>query len=225
MTIATGIVLDLKRYFSVNGPTPPPAATWADLSRYKTHGAITTATWQRRPSGLYELDFVAATPDFVEVTCPQLNFTSEDFSIVARINIDSLADARTVFCRGLINVDGYLFVVRATGGIRLYTSQTPTGQYSESAIAGGEAIEVGNSYTVGFSRTGDSVRVFKNGEDKTAVEGTHINPDSANRTAKIGVRNDLASWPYDGQISFLRVYKRALSAGEHLVMHNKLVSK
>ena len=52
-----GVVLDLQRYVSQDITPAPPAATWADVSRYKRHGTINGATWTRLPSGLWVLSF------------------------------------------------------------------------------------------------------------------------------------------------------------------------
>ena len=60
-------------------------ATLFDKSRYRSHGAIITATWAAGVHG-YCLDFVLATPDFVTIPAAhtQLDFTAQAFSIVLR---------------------------------------------------------------------------------------------------------------------------------------------
>jgi len=210
-----GIVLDLQKYF---GASTPPADTWADESRFGTDGVITGATWVRQPSGLWELDFTA-TPDYVEVTCPQCNFTSEDYSIVARIKFDNVSGFNEIFIRGLLGTDGFGFIVVA-GQLMGSTFQGGASQYSRTPTT---FLSAGTDYTLGMCRTGNSIRVFVNGVDETTIVGVHTDPLTSARTAKIGVYDDKSTYPLDGQISFLRVYNRALSAGEHLQIHNELV--
>ena len=81
----------------------------------------------------------------------------------------------------------------------------------------------GTWYTVGVSRDGAAARIYVNGVDEVRVEGTHINPLTSARSAKIGIHDDKASNPFDGQIEFLRIFGGiALSASEHLAYHNAL---
>lgn len=196
-------------------------AVLGDKSRYRSHGAITTATWQYGLHG-FNLEFNQANPDYVTIPAAhtQLNFTAEDFSIIARIFIDSLAVGRTIFTRGLANVDGYRLIVFSTGILDFRTFQTPATQISSSAAG---AIVIGAWYTVGISRNGASVRVYRNGIDVTATVGVHIDPLTCARSAKIGIRDDLVANPFDGHIEFLRIFRGvALQASEHLAWHNAL---
>ena len=77
MSKSTGLVLDLQRYVSPDITPAPPAATWADTSRYKNHGTINGATWTRLPSGLWvmALNPVIDTSDNVSLpNVPSLRF-------------------------------------------------------------------------------------------------------------------------------------------------------
>ena len=216
---SSGIVLDMKRYYSPDD-TAPPAATWYDTSRFGTDGTITTATWARQASGLYALDFNSATPDYVEVTCPQCNFTSEDFSVVGRVKIDSLATYRTVFCRGVVNADGYYWLIYPTGVIQFLTSQSAALQSTVTATG---AVTTGVNYTLGVTRSGTSVLLYVNGELPTQTPASHTNPLTSARTGKVGIQDNKSTYPFDGLISHLTVYSRALSAGEHKNIHESLV--
>ena len=218
MDRSSGIVFGWEPY---KGSATPSATTLADRSRFGTDGAITGATWVRQANGLWGLDFDSATPGYVEVTCPQCNFTSEDFSIVARVNVDSLASVRAVFSRGFINADGYLLRIEDAGQVRFYTNQAAASQNSRSTSG---SIVINTIYTIAISRSGTDVLIYINGVASTATVGVHTDPVPSARRAKIGVYDDLTTWPLDGQIPFLRVYNRALSAGEHLQIHNELVT-
>jgi len=200
----------------------PGAATLYDMSRYRSHGAITGAVWVRLPSGLWVLDYDSGIPSYVTIpaaACPQLNFTAGDFSIVARIYIDSLAITRRIFIRGLRNTDGYEFYVHSAGHLTIITNQAAAFQYSETAAG---VITAGTWHTVGLSRTGASIRPFHNGVDVSGTAGVHIDPTTSARSAKIGIGDNLAEYPMDGRIPLVRFFNYALSPGQHLQMHEAL---
>ena len=192
-----------------------------DKSRYRSHGAITTATWAAGLHG-FCLDFNSANPDHVVIPAgfTQLDFTTEDFSLIMRVNLDAFAAVRQLFCRGLANNDGYYWEVRATGEMRFATNQLAAGQVSDSAVGD---IVAGSWYTLGISRVGASVRLYRDGLDVTTVVGVHIDPLTCGRTAKIGIWDNLVANPYDGRIEFLRIFgDPALIASEHLAWHRAL---
>lgn len=192
-----------------------------DKSRYRSHGAITTATWAAGLHG-YCLDFVAANPDYVVIPAAhtQLNFTAEDFSIVMRVKADLLPGLSWLFARGRIANDGYYVVFDNTGVVNFYTIQ---GAANQITISNAALIVAGAWTTVGVSRAGASVRLYKNGVDDVAIAGGHIDPRTSARSAKIGVHDDLATFPLDGKIEFLRIFGGiALAASEHLAWHNAL---
>ena len=196
-------------------------AVLGDKSRYRSHGAITGASWAAGLHG-YCLDFNPALPSYVEIPAAhtQLNFTAEDFSLTARIYIDSMPVAPQIFGRGKTNKDGYELFVYTDGRIVFYTDQAAANQQTLSAVGD---IVVATWYTLGVSRAGASVRLYRNGVDVTATPGVHINPLTCARTAKIGIYDDLSGAPLDGKIEFLRIFRGiALAASEHLAWHNAL---
>ena len=192
-----------------------------DLSRFESHGAITGATWA---DGLHGkcLDFDPTIPSYVEVPADQtqLNFTSGDFSIIARIKIDDLTGNRYIFMRGGFNIDGYQLQVNTTGDVAFYTNQDGSQQNSKTA---GGSIVVDTWYTIGITRAGTSVIPYINGLNAASTVGTHTNPKTCARTAKIGIHNDKASGRLDGKMEFLRVFGGvALSEADHSAWHNVL---
>jgi len=192
-----------------------------DKSRYRSHGAITGASWA---TGLHGkcLDFDPTIPSYVEIPAShnQLNFTSEDFSIIARLSLDVLADA-CVVCRGLFSSQGWLLRTRLAGYIDFATCQSGATQFSASST-GGVAIP-GFPYTIGISRSGAAVTIYVNGVADTASAGTHNNPTTCTRAAKIGTYDQTVEYRFDGKIEFFRIFGGiALSASEHLAWHNAL---
>lgn len=195
--------------------------TLYDKSRYRSHGAITGASWA---TGLHGkcLDFDSTIPSYVEIPAAhtQLNFTSEDFSIIARVYLDDLTDARAVFARGLrVNQDGYSVIINSSGGIEFWTFQDGAYQYTISTYS----INTATHYTIGVSRDGAVGKVFLNGVDITLACSGHKNPKTSSQNAYIGVVGDKVRYPFDGKMEFLRVFGGiALSASEHLAWHNAL---
>ncbi len=192
-----------------------------DKSRYRSHATISGADWADGAHGRC-LDFVAASKDYVEIPAAydQLDFTSEDFSIIIRYNVDTLAIHRELFMRASYNSNGYRLVSYNDGSIRFQTYQVAAIQESSTAVG---QITTGSWVTVGISRSGAAVTILKNGVDITDTSGSHINPVSSPRSAKIGIFDDKTSQPFDGKIEFLRIFGGiALSASAHLAYHNAL---
>jgi len=192
-------------------------SSFKSVDAYKTTATVSGATWT--PTGR---DFNRATPDYIDIpaTATQLDFTSGAFSIVARITGGSLADWETVFTKGTLNMNGYLFIITNTGVISLYTSQAAANQVSNSGA--GEIVD-GVDYTIGCSRSGTSVVIYKNGVDVTSSSGTHTNPvTAATDIATIGTYINHSSNPFDGIMGDFLIYNRALPVGEHLDIHNRL---
>jgi len=204
------------------GPEPPATVLY-DKSRYRINGDFRSdghPDWVELPNGLWAMDFDPGTPDYVTIPASytQLDFTHEAFSIIARIRLDTLTTYSKIFCRGLINADGYYLGLSTAGSLSLTTSQAAA--YQNSKSDDGEIL-TDAMYTLGCSREGTSAKVFKNGVDVTTTSGTHQDPTTSARAAKIGVYDD-NSLPIDGKIVFFRIYKYALSAGQHRNKHTEL---
>ena len=192
-----------------------------DKSPFHAHGDITTATWA---TGLHHrcLDFNSAAPDYVEIPASftQLDFQAEDFSLIARIKVDNLADSRTLLARYNFNADGWRIYIESTGEIDFQTYQAGASQVSKSSAG---SIVIDTRYTIGISRDGTSGKLYINGVEDTDTVGTHTDPVTCSHTALIGILNDYFSFSFDGKIEFLRVFGGiALPAEAHLWFHNML---
>ncbi len=188
-----------------------------DLSPYQANGALVGfGSPARRPFN--GLPFTKATPSYIEIPAryTQLDFISEDFSIIIRVLFKDLAAHQWLFTRGLYRVDGYYFYILNTGYVLFETNQHLANQSSFTLIG---SVVANQWYTLGVSRKGASVRVFRDGEDKTQTAASHINPTTCGGTAKIGISDTLA-YPLSGEVEFLYVFgNRALSAPEHKAIH------
>lgn len=192
-----------------------------DKSRYRSHGAGVPGAWVAGLHG-YALDFDSTVPNYVEIPAAhtQLDFTTEDFSIIVRLNVEDLTVNGRVFNRGDRNADGYEWYIYNDGRTGFLTDQLFAWQITRSALGG---ILLFNWYTLGMSRTGNSVIIYINGLPSILDVGVHIDPAHCARSAKIGINDDLVSEMLDGRIEFLRVFGGvALQASEHLAWHNAL---
>jgi len=188
------------------------------LSPYQANGRLSGfgSPAKRHISGL---DFIAANPSYVEIPAAftQLDFTHEDFSAISKIRLDDSTVNRRLFYRGLVDVDGWYFYVHANGYISMVTNQAAA--YQESHGTNG-SIAINTDYTIGFSRSGASVRLYVDGVEDINVADVHIDPLTCARTAKIGIHNDLLTGAWDGRIEFLYIYgRRYLSKAEHRAIH------
>jgi len=195
--------------------------TLYDKSRYRNHGAITSTDpfWAAGLHG-YCGDFAPLTYVEIPAAHTQLNFTSEDFSMVIRDKIDDLTIIRALFYRGVVNVDGYYMFVYDDGRFAVRTNQSGATQISSTTAA---SVLTNTWYTLGLSRAGASIRLYINGVDATYTAGVHINPATSTRSAKIGIDDAKTGFPLDGKIEFLRIFGGiALPASSHLAWHNAL---
>jgi len=195
--------------------------TLFDKSRYRSHGTIYGADWAAGLHG-YALDFDAASRDYVLILSryTQVDFTSEKYSIIARIYPTSLATQRFIITRRIASVSGWDFRIQIDGRISAFTTQAGANQQSHSAVGD---ITTNSWFTVGLSRNGASIRLFVNGVDKTTTAATHIDPATSGALCLIGIYQDGATYPFDGKIEFLRIFGGvALSTSEHLAYHNAL---
>ncbi len=115
-----------------------------------------------------------------------------------------------------INGQDNTFSVSGNGVIELYTTQAGANQFSASSVG---SIVAGTTYTVGISRIGASVRIYKNGVDVTSTAGSHTNPETCARTAKIGIADDKVTYPFNGLMVFMLGYSRSLTAPEQMNIH------
>jgi hypothetical protein len=179
-----------------------------------------TPTWTTLASGLQVLDFNAAIPEFLEsptVSTADLDFTSGDFSVAIWAYIDSLADIRELFCRGLTTNDGWRIFIMDDGRLGIQTNQAAAAQTSLSAV--GE-ITINNWGLLSASRSGTRGRVYKNGQDVTVTAPNHINPLTSARKLHVGIYDTEAHNPFDGKMWNPRIWGRKLEPWEHMALFN-----
>ena len=196
------------------------SATIRDRSGLNNNGTITGATWARLPSGLW-YSYHDGTDDYVTITDSNniLNFTSEDFSILAWVRLDNIASTYAIFGRGIFGAtgDGYIFLI-TTSFLRFDTYQAGS-VYQRTDSSSGDIV-TGQWSLVVVTRKGASARLYKNAVDVSSVIGTHINPASSTRTARFGIRDDLIQ-DFIGGIALPRIFNRQLLAPEILTFYQQ----
>ena len=177
-------------------------------------------TWAQWPlSNLTILSFNPATPDFLELSNANslsMGFQAGMFSLAAWVFIDDLANDKYIIEKGLLNTDGWIFMVDIVGAIRLLTNQGGAGQLSASANG---AITVAGWWLIGATRLTNSVRIYRNGVDVTATVGNHVNPAACARKLHVGIDDTElvgSNTQMDGYIWRPMVFNRQLSAIEML---------
>ena len=186
-------------------------ATLLDKSSFHTHMTHTSSTWTL---GVHEWSLVLANP--CNITLPatntQIDFTSEDFSVVAKIKPINLNNNIWLPANHTFNVSGWNFGCEAAGTLSATTYQSGASQTSRSTAE----VTAGNWFTVGCSRAGTSIRLYVNGVDVTDVVGTHINPAARSDNTLFASNSDV-------QIEFLHVFGGiSLPITAHAWYHNVL---
>jgi len=183
------------------------------------HPVLGNISWATLPSGLGVLSLDGATEyaDCLAVNCADLDFTTEDYSIVGWINYQASMQSQIVVGRYGVDLDGwevYLYSVNNTLSLRHHhASLVParTGCYSEGWTTGAWHL-------FGISRSGAYPLMYRNGEEleMAYTVGGLSDPDACNRDLVIGVRyTKNADW-YKGCLALLRIWGgRALEPWEH----------
>jgi len=179
-----------------------------------------TPTWAQLGNGLNYLDFDSTNPDWLD--SPQagtadLDFTTESFSLALWVDIDSLAAARALIIRGLLDTDGYEIYVETDGSIVFRTNQAAANQITTSAAGD---IVINNWYQVILTRSGTDALIYLNGIDVTDTAGSHTDPLTSARELHIGILDDETNSPFEGQMWRPRMWGRQLSAVEAVQLFN-----
>jgi len=163
------------------------------------------------------LDFNSATPDFVEIAAADsadLDFTTEDFTLLVWINRDTSAVTR-ILQRGLAATDGWH--VQSVGNLIRLTICNPAGELRTTSS---EIFVPNEWHFLTITRRGANVIIYHNGIDDTVLAPTHVDPITSNRKLLIGIDDNELNNPYDGQLYRPRIWERTLSPQEIKFIYN-----
>ncbi len=195
-------------YFITHFKDDPNNTHIRDSSSYSSDGDKRAANQPIEAAGdktAYAQDFNSANPDYIEIPADQtqLDFTSEDFSLIMRFKLDTLLTTQMLFTRGAFNADGWYFFVDSSSRLFFRTNQLDAGQTTRSNAS---ISSTSVYYTAGFSRSGEEALIYIDGVEDVNIPATHTNPTTSARTAKIGIHDDKTQTPTDGKIEFLGVF-------------------
>ena len=180
--------------------------TWTDLSGKGNNGTISGATHTSGAGGYFDFD---GTDDYVDTTSGWTNFGTDPFTIEVWYKTSSASQFETLV--GNANGGAGTFQLDYNGSNNLrFISSTNSGEYVDSSIS----LSVGVWKQVVVVREGTGTNQFKiysNGDLNTT--GTfNINLNSSAQL-RIG-RNRGGVYYYDGEISNVKIYTKALTATE-----------
>ncbi len=211
-------------------PAPPPAApataeglvlclqmnegqgtTATDTSGSGNNGTITGASWVKTAGGAWTLGFDGVQNYVACNNSDSTNFTASDFTIECWVNISSVATNPAIVCRGVHLSDGYFAYVDTNKAIHFLTEQSGACQDS---YTNNNALNLNSWTLVTFTKVGTTVNTYVNGVIVSGSHAVHANPTPNTRKLHIGIMDNETGQPFQGQMSLVRVYGRALAASE-----------
>lgn len=200
-------------------------STWFDLTSNHYDGTLVNP-FSFNSSGIKSFTFKSTGVRYVN--CGNiLNYTSQDFSFLIWINFENLTtnvggQGPILFFKGEYQINGYYASVSSSGAVYFFTNKTGNAQITNTNTG---IISTNTWYCLGFTRSGSTVRIYKNGVDVTSVFGTHSNPNSSSYVFGIN-RYETASSPIYGNVSISTIKNTAsaLSALDHLSYFNSTKS-
>jgi hypothetical protein len=179
---------------------------------------VGTPAWTPLANELMVLDFDPGPPrDYIIILAADsldLDFTTGDFSGAAWFYPHAYGN-RYIFNHGATTEGWDFYIVAATGEMRFTTWQAAASQHSD-----GQPLTLNTWQLVGFTRDGAVARVYTNGQDVTAVFGTHVDPaTAAANNFYIGCTDLVGAGWLDGYLWRPRIWGRALTAAEMLAIY------
>jgi len=138
------------------------------------------------------------------------NYTKEDFSICLWAYHD-VSSGDVLFYKGALNTKGYYLEVRNTNIIKFYTNQSGAYQSTNTTTT----MALNEWHHIAVVRAGALVKIYLDGNECTyAVVGTHKDPRTSTDNAEIGGYGGGEGYDWDGKITEVKIYNRALAAYE-----------
>jgi hypothetical protein len=194
-----------------------------DSSGYVNSGALQNmeaTDWSSGDDG-WALTFDGSDEAIYCGTNASLDITGS-ITIIVRLQTTNMSDLQQmIYCKGLFNADG-IYCQLHHDDLAFATNQSGAFQETRSDA---NLFPINTWVTVAFTRSGTSCRIFIDGIEVSYSEtGSHSNPTSSSRTARIGQYDDGSSFEWSGKISYMMIWGRAMTEGEILLLyHNPFV--
>lgn len=173
----------------------------------------TPPTWNSLVSGFQYIDFdgVADRLECPAADSADLNFTTEDFTLLAWLYNAGPVLTDSVMCQGADDVDGWELYIAASGNMTLRTNQG--GAHTDLVAATG--FTAGAWVLIGVTRDGASGQFYSNGAAITTT-GTLTNPVScaAGNIFYVGCQDAAGANFWEGYMALPRIWNRELAADE-----------
>ena len=212
--VTDGLVLNLDA--SNTASYPGTGTTWFDLSPSAYNATLVNGpTFSTLNGGCIVFDGVNDYATLGNI----LNYTTGSFSFSYWINASSIANSPVLFYKGAFSVSGYYHQISPDGSFALVVSQSGAYQFTNT-VAG--SITTNTWYNVAITRSGSSIKLYKNGVETTyATVGTISNPASSTDNFTISSYGSPSASGYlNGKIASFYGYNKALSGAEVLQNFN-----
>lgn len=149
------------------------------------------------------------TNDYVSLgNVPARSFTTTPFTLACWVFPTAIGAVMGVLANGTTGVAGYDLIVVATGRLRART-HSPATAFTESSVA----LVANRWQHVAMTRSGSSVRIYIDGEDRTGGLGVHADPVAFAGPTAAGA-NSAGGAPFFGSIDEPTFWNRALTQDE-----------
>ena len=187
---------------------------WA-IPHHKNPTLTGAPSWAVLASDKNVLDFDIANPDFIKILqadTVDLNFTTDDFSLGVWIYANTLSSTSFLFERGLVNTDGYQFIIGSRGKLVFTTSQ---GGAIQETFTDDSTIVTEKWYFLMLTRSGAVAKIYVNGVNVVTNPVAHTNPLTSARDFRIGTwESELSPDSFDGKMGEVYIWERALEPKE-----------
>ena len=209
-TVTDGLVLALDAANSKS--YPGSGTTWTDLSGNSNTGTLTNApTYSSANGGSIVFDGV---DDYVTAPNTSLIHRTSNWSYSCWVNFNGTPSLGTIFENG--SWTNTLLIRFETNGITIYSMSSYWGKFNLSPT-------LGIWYKLDFNRNGNFIDFYLNGSYSQSLSFTaDIQPSS---NLFIGMSQHAAGQCFNGKISNVQIYNRALSATEVSQNYNALKSR
>ncbi len=190
-----------------------------DRSKNAYNGTMYNCTWKRTIRGLWVHNFDKVSDYIVCANpTPNLNFTTQPFTVNCWIYPTSLSSSPQVFSRSNNINRGHYFQLGTTK-MTYYSFQVGHWDATDST----NIIVLNTWQMVSVTRLTTVVTIYRNGVDVTNTHGSHVDPatDTIDPFTIGALAYNPDMYEFGGQIGLFNVHNTNLSAAQLLSIYNR----
>lgn len=205
--ISRGVVLQPEASIDVE----PDATTLYDLSRYGNDGTFTNSpTWVQEPTGLWVMNFVAASSQYITITDNVSLDPPHGYTIAAWINPNTISGNAGIVNKGDLDATGAGYTIRQTDAQVVGYLYNAAG--NRCLLSTGNVLAANTWLFALVTADGSNGYLYVNGVQAVTAACVGIKHDVLNLSiARVKTYNY-----FDGNIGGLLILSYALSAGQVL---------